>query len=81
MPNNDLLEKWASNLRSGKYTQTTCSLMNEEGNCCLGVACLTAGVPSGFLARTFETMAKLILNSKPDTYALVGPPRAWHGKA
>ena len=32
-----IAKKWAAALRSGKYKQTTGSLKNEEGYCCLGV--------------------------------------------
>lgn len=31
--------KWVKALRSGKYEQTTGSLNNSSGYCCLGVAC------------------------------------------
>jgi hypothetical protein len=33
------IEKWCIALRSGKYKQTTYKLQNENGFCCLGVAC------------------------------------------
>jgi len=32
-------QKWANALRSGKYNQTSCSLQDLSGYCCLGVAC------------------------------------------
>ncbi len=32
-------KKWVKALKSGKYTQTTDSLMDSTGFCCLGVAC------------------------------------------
>lgn len=32
-------EAWINALRSGKYKQTTGSLQNEDGFCCLGVLC------------------------------------------
>lgn len=32
-------QQWADALRSGKYFQTEKVLQNEEGYCCLGVAC------------------------------------------
>ncbi len=34
---------WVEALRSGKYQQTTGTLTDQEGYCCLGVACLVAG--------------------------------------
>jgi hypothetical protein len=33
------LKIWIKGLRSGEYTQTTDSLQDEIGYCCLGVAC------------------------------------------
>jgi hypothetical protein len=33
---------WIVDLRSGKYKQTTATLEDEDGLCCLGVACRTA---------------------------------------
>lgn len=38
-------EKWLTDLRSGKYKQTTGVLYNPsvDGFCCLGLACITAG--------------------------------------
>ena len=32
-------EKWIKALRSGKYKQTTGTLQDDQGYCCLGVAC------------------------------------------
>jgi hypothetical protein len=33
---------WIEALRSGEYKQTTATLENKEGYCCLGVACVVA---------------------------------------
>lgn len=33
-------DAWVEYLRSGRYTQTTGSLHDEQGMCCLGVACV-----------------------------------------
>lgn len=33
------VKKWIAALRSGEYEQTTEVLKNDEGFCCLGVAC------------------------------------------
>lgn len=38
-PNENNIKKWCAALRSGKYKQTTGSLQNLQGYCCLGVAC------------------------------------------
>ena len=32
-------ELWMTALRSGKYKQTTGTLADQDGHCCLGVAC------------------------------------------
>lgn len=41
------LRKWVNALRSGKFKQGTGALKNEFSNsyCCLGVACVLAGIP------------------------------------
>lgn len=41
------ISKWANALRSGKYKQTTGTLKarNSDSYCCLGVACVIAGIP------------------------------------
>ncbi len=48
MVNKENILKWAEDLESGKYPQAKGALNNEEGLCCLGVACEGAienGVP------------------------------------
>jgi hypothetical protein len=35
---------WVDALRSGKYQQTAATLMDGDGYCCLGIACVVAGV-------------------------------------
>lgn len=37
--------KWLNALRSGKYAQTKETLADTDGFCCLGVACVVAGIP------------------------------------
>jgi uncharacterized protein (DUF779 family) len=39
--NKELIKEWINDLRSGKYKQSVGCLMNENGYCCLGVACET----------------------------------------
>lgn len=39
---NDNAKKWVEALRSGKYKQTRRSLHDDNGFCCLGVACAVA---------------------------------------
>lgn len=36
---NDNAKNWVKALRSGEYKQTTGALHNQDGFCCLGVAC------------------------------------------
>lgn len=36
-------DRWVIMLRSGKYNQTNGMLRDDDGYCCLGVACLAAG--------------------------------------
>ena len=38
------MKTWVKALRSGKYKQTTSVLHDEEGFCCLGVACDISGL-------------------------------------
>jgi hypothetical protein len=40
--NKEIANKWAAALRSGKYEQTTQTLQDGEGFCCLGVLCKLA---------------------------------------
>ena len=40
----DNREAWLAALRSGRYQQTQGYLQNEEGFCCLGVACDISGL-------------------------------------
>jgi hypothetical protein len=44
MANKENMRKWIEALRSGKYAQTTGSLRRDNGYCCLGIACLAAGM-------------------------------------
>jgi hypothetical protein len=37
--NTELKTKWLAALRSGEYTQTSGSLRDNDGHCCLGVLC------------------------------------------
>lgn len=52
--------KWTKALRSGEYKQTTASLQDNNGYCCLGVAC-----------KVFIPEHKLILKT-PGSYSLTG---------
>jgi hypothetical protein len=44
MANLKNIRKWVKMLRSGKYKQITRQLCSNDGYCCLGVACLGAGM-------------------------------------
>ena len=46
-------ELWLTALESGEYTQTTGVLRNEEGFCCLGVACEVLGLSSSAVEGRF----------------------------
>ena len=43
-PNKERIQKWVDSLRSGKYSQTTQTLQDSTGYCCLGVACELSGI-------------------------------------
>lgn len=45
------IQKWIDALRSGKYRQTIGGLQDEDGYCCLGVACKVF-VPDVLLEKT-----------------------------
>lgn len=49
-PTKAQIEKWCAALRSGKYKQTRGRLQDEDGHCCLGVACEV------FIPRTKRVM-------------------------
>jgi len=65
-PTKNQIQKWVIALRSGEYSQTTGTLEDDSGHCCLGVACevfipkklqirdndgyLIGGMPSGLPA-------------------------------
>lgn len=46
--NKDIKDKWVSALRSGLLQQTTESLKDTEGFCCLGVLCEISAAETGF---------------------------------
>jgi hypothetical protein len=43
MPNKENIQKWVDTLRSDEFKQTKDALKNEDGYCCLGVACEVYG--------------------------------------
>lgn len=45
----EFAEKWLVALRSGEYQQCKNYLYNEDGYCCLGVACLISGIDNDLL--------------------------------
>lgn len=53
MANNERIQLWQNALRSDRYKQTTGTLANEEGHCCLGVACEVA-IANGLSVRKAE---------------------------
>ena len=44
MPNKENIRKWVEALRSGDFPQTTSTLADSDGYCCLGVACDISGL-------------------------------------
>lgn len=46
-PNIENIKLWVEALRSGKYKQAQKALANEDGHCCLGVACDTFLINTG----------------------------------
>lgn len=55
---NENAKKWVEALRSGKYNKTKKVLRNQEGYCCLGVACEVA----------IENGLDLLVDSRDITY-------------
>lgn len=55
-------EKWVAALRSGKYKQGAGKLFSDASNtyCCLGVACIVAGVPR----RDIQSLPTIPLGEK-----------------
>src|SRR3954466_12240152 len=62
---NYLAKEWVKALRSGEYRQTSMSLHDDKGYCCLGVACdvlikngielkVTLGTPWNKQATTYD---------------------------
>ena len=66
-PNKEALRNWVSELRSGKYPQTSGQLRDSEGAyCCLGVACEISNLGEwtgveNYLAKGDERMGSLPL--------------------
>lgn len=56
-------KRWLRDLRSGKFNQTTETLMNDDGYCCLGVlACKTKGItPAYATAKSLTGIDRLDL--------------------
>lgn len=44
-------EKWVAALRSGEYKQGDACLYSQGSFCCLGVACVVAGLPTDMLVH------------------------------
>jgi hypothetical protein len=58
-----LVKKWISALRSGKYKQAHGALKGRDGYCCLGVLCVVAGIEigpdEGYLSVPVQQLAGL----------------------
>lgn len=72
---------WVAALRSGKYQQTTGTLHDDHGYCCLGVACdiskagAWAGDPAGWNSNYY------VIGEEVDDTLLPTPVRDWLGLA
>jgi hypothetical protein len=49
----DNIKKWTAALRSGNYAQTTEVLRDNQGYCCLGIACEVMGIQTVQETATF----------------------------
>jgi hypothetical protein len=77
MANRENISKWVDALRSGRYEQTTGRLANQEGYCCLGVACEVA-IDSGVkLSRDTVTNGTILYDGNCD--GLPYPVSEWLG--
>jgi len=65
-PTKNQIQKWVLALRSGEYSQTTGKLQDEQGYCCLGVAC-DVFIPDGM--KTLDTTTGLMFGGLPDSQA------------
>lgn len=68
----ELRQKWLAALRSGKYEQAKGYLYNGTGYCCLGVACVVAGLDpiEGKNGWQFETERHYLPESVRDALGL-----------
>lgn len=81
--NKKQFNKWIVALRSGKYQQTKCKLQDEDGYCCLGVACKVLsknykkqknGMLSGKLPSKSLGAQKWVVNINYDFDSKTGKP-------
>jgi len=61
--NKNLVKKWIKALRSGKYKQTSGSLHDVNGYCCLGVACKVYKDTKG-ITKSIRSVAGVICKNK-----------------
>ena len=69
--------KWVEALRSGKYKQTSGSLHDDNGFCCLGVACEISGLGEWERDAIFGNQTDYRYMGK--TGSLPAPVAAWLG--
>jgi len=65
-PGKKQIQKWVLALRSGEYSQTTGKLQDEQGYCCLGVAC-DIFIPDGM--KTVHPNTGLMTGGLPNSQA------------
>lgn len=54
--------KWIKALRSGKYKQTTGSLRDDKGHCCLGVLCAITPYKYNYTKLHKTTLPNKVIN-------------------
>lgn len=57
--NKEIKEQWLKALRSGEYKQTTHTLRDEDGYCCLGVLC-DIMAPGEWIANTMRHCSDIL---------------------
>ena len=79
---NENAEKWVAALRSGDYDQTKSFLRDEDGFCCLGVACDLYAKETGGTARAWRKSGRyyvFAIGSPHEVSALPVPVMEWLG--
>lgn len=73
----ELKQRWLSGLRSDKYPQTTCTLHNTDGYCCLGVAAAIFAEEAGVSVQKKENNYRNAQVTSYDGSIDVLPEKLW----